>query len=238
MRIGNFSAGAASAIACRLGSVDRIVYAETGSEDADNSRFIRDCEEHLFNVPVERVRSEKFRDTWEVWERERFLGSIQGAPCTRALKRIPLEEVCAVGDITIIGYTAEEERRAEALVEYAGDRFAFPLIDRGLKKEACLAMLAEFGVREPRVYALGFDHTNCIPCCKASSGNYWQLIRHHYPEEFTRYARLEREIGKGRGQVWWRGGYVFLDELPVEEPRGDVLTPACDLLCQIALDDG
>ena len=64
MLIGNFSAGAASAIACKVGAVDRIVYAETGSEDSDNSRFVRECEERLFDVPVERVRSAKFRDTW------------------------------------------------------------------------------------------------------------------------------------------------------------------------------
>ena len=43
---------------------------------------------------------------------------------------------------------------------------------------------------------------------------------------------MERSLGKTRGQVWWRGKYVFLDELPVVhvETAGDV--PPCDLLCQ------
>ena len=237
-RVGNFSAGAASAIACHLGEVERIVYAETGSEDADNERFIRDCEASLFSVPVERVRSAKFRDTWDVWERERFLGGVHGAPCTRALKRIPLNAMTEEGDIIIIGYTAEEWRRAEALTDHRGDGFAFPLIESGLTKQACRAMLAEYGIAEPRVYALGFDHANCIPCSKAASGNYWLLMRKHFPDEFWRYAALERSIGKDRGQVWWKGGYIHLDELPDEAPRGEVETPACDLLCQIALDDG
>ena len=235
-RVGNFSAGAASAIACRIGDVDRIVYAETGAEDADNERFVRECEQKLFSVPVERVRSKKFRDTWDVWERKRFLAGVHGAPCTRALKRIPLNASSTPGDVIIIGYTAEEWRRAEALTDHAGDGYAFPLIERGLTKEACRAMLSEWGVREPRVYALGFDHANCIPCSKATSGSYWQLIRKHYPEAFARYAALERSFGKDRGQVWWKGRYIHLDELPVEDPRGRIETPACDILCQIALE--
>ena len=239
-RIGNFSSGAASAVACALARPDRILYADTGSEDWDNERFRLECEAKLFSVPVEVVKSDKYATTWETWEGERYLGGVAGAPCARALKARPLRAARHTNDVVIIGYTADETRRADHLSEIGEELFEFPLIERGITKEGARALLAEWGIREPRVYAMGFEHANCIPCCKASSGDYWQRIRKHFPAEFERYAETEqraRERGRNRGQAYWHGEWLTLRELPVAEPKGVGKVPACDFLCQLAAED-
>ena len=240
MRIGNFSAGAASAVACALAKPERILYADTGSEDWDNERFRADCERKLFSVPVEVVRSAKYGSTWETWEGERYLAGVAGAPCTRFLKHRPLRAaVNHPHDVIIIGYTVEEGARAAHLDEIGDERFEYPLIERGITKDGARALLARWGIREPRVYGMGFGHANCIPCCKASSGDYWQRIRKYFPAEFERYAQAEErsfQRGRRRGQVYWSGEYMTLRELPVAEPKGVGEVPACDFLCQIAAD--
>ena len=70
-----FSAGAPSAVAAKLMLAKgpcMIAYTDPGSEHPDNERFIRDCEE-WFGQEVVRLRSDKYTDTWDVWERTRFL---------------------------------------------------------------------------------------------------------------------------------------------------------------------
>ena len=223
---------------CHLAKPDRIMYADTGAEDPDNRRFLLECEDKLFTVPVEIVKSDKYDSTWDVWEGRRFLGSIFGAPCTKYLKRIPLDSAAAKvpGAVVLIGFTVEERSRAAAVVARNEGKFEFPLIDRGVTKDDCRGLLERKGVREPIAYSRGFSHSNCIPCCKASSGDYWQLMRRWYPEEYERFGKLERAFGKTRGQAYLKGEYHFLDSLPIRDVTYDGGVPPCDLLCQMVED--
>ncbi len=61
-RISWFSCGAASAVATKLTNPDVIAYCETGSEDIDNARFMRDCEP-WFNAPITRLSNPEYKDT-------------------------------------------------------------------------------------------------------------------------------------------------------------------------------
>lgn len=96
VRIAHFSCGASSAVAAIIGKADVLLYAETHSEHPDNERFAAEIEAHM-GKKIIRISSDKYADTWDVWERERFLANRFGAPCTRALKlkgeRIPLDEL-------------------------------------------------------------------------------------------------------------------------------------------------
>jgi len=230
--------GAASAVAAKLdltahpGGV--VAHCETGSEDADTERFIVDCGAWL-GVDIIRLRSAEFADTWAVWEKRRYMSGIAGAPCTSELKIAPRLAFQQPGDIHIFGYTADRrdiERAAHFRANYPDTTMEAPLIDRVLTKAACLALIQTAGIEPPRVYAMGFHNANCIPCVKATSPDYWALVRREFPEQFDRAAKLSREIGCRLARI--NDVRVFIDEIPADRPVTDPVAPACDFLCHIA----
>ena len=233
-RIAHFSCGAASAVATKLSKPDVIWYAATGSEDPDNARFMSDCAA-WFAQPITVLSNPKYADTWAVWEGRRYISGIAGAPCTSELKVAPRVAAQRPDDIHIFGYTADASdiRRAESLRENWPDMaIETPLIDRGIDKSACLALLTSAGIDPPKTYAMGFPNANCIPCCKAQSPAYWALIRRHYPAQFARMAELSRRLGVTLTRL--SGERAYVDEIPMDHPVTDPIAPACDMLCQLA----
>jgi hypothetical protein len=229
-----FSCGAASAIATKLSKPDVIAYCETGSEHPDNKRFMADCEK-WFGQKITILQNPKFKDTWAVWEARKYISGIAGAPCTSELKVKPRLEFQKPDDVHIFGYTADADdvRRAEALRENWPELDTeYPLIDRGLTKAACLAMLEDAGIQPPLTYAQGFPNANCLPCCKATSPAYWALVRWYYPNEFSRMAKLSRKLGARLARV--DGERVFIDEISEKQKMTQPLAPDCDFLCALA----
>lgn len=232
-----FSCGAASAVASKLTPDAVPVYCETGSEHPDNERFIFDCERWLGREVI-RIRSSDYADTWDVWTRRRYLAGIDGAPCTTELKVGPRLEFQQPHDQHVFGYTADgaDVARASRLrANYPELRIHTPLIERGLTKAACLAIIEDAGIKLPPMYAMGFSNNNCIPCVKATSPDYWSLVRQRFPAEFNRMAALSRELDVRLARV--RDERVFIDEIPAEWPVTDPIVPSCDFLCHIAEQD-
>ena len=231
-----FSAGAASAVAAKLTLATatdvRIVYIDPGSEHPDNPRFVDDAEA-WFGHPVERLRSERYQDTWELWEKRRFLVGPTGALCTAELKKRLRYGYQLPDDIQVFGYTTEEQNRADRFRhENPGVQLVTPLIERGLTKEDCLALVDRAGLRLPEMYRLGYRNNNCVGCVKGGMG-YWNKIRIDFPDVFDRMALLERDIGHAIQKD--ESGPVWLDEL--DPTRGDYpseAAPDCSLLCAIA----
>ena len=229
--VGWFSCGAASAIACALAHPDVVAYCETGSEHADNARFLVDCEQ-AFGWKVERLRSEKYGNTWDVWESRGYLAGIHGAPCTKELKIKPRLEFQRPDDVHVFGFTAEEAGRADALRKGMPDlTISTPLIEQGITKAACIAMLRSSDIIEPLTYAMGLPNANCLPCVKATSPKYWSLIRQEFPEKFERMVRLSRKLNVRLTRL--NGERAFIDEIPEGHPTTEPLAPECDLLCQL-----
>ena len=236
-----FSAGAASAVATKLtlaSNPDAVVaYCETGSEHPDNERFIADCE-RWFGKPVERLKSDRYVDTWDVFEKRRYLAGNDGAPCTVELKVMPRLAWQQLTDEHVFGYTADgaDSKRADRLRHnYFELTIKTPLIERGLDKAACLALVQGAGIRLPIMYRLGFGNNNCIPCVKATSPDYWALVRKVFPSAFWRMAKLSRELGVRLTRI--NGERIFIDEIPDDWPTADPIQPACDFLCHIAEQD-
>jgi hypothetical protein len=235
--IGWFSCGAASAVAVWIAKPAVIAYCETGSEDADNERFLRDCEA-WWGRKVTRLRSDKYADTWAVWEARKYIAGIAGAPCTSELKIAPRLAFQRPDDIHIFGYTEDwrDVGRAQALRENWPDlAVQFPLIERGLTKAATIAMCERAGIKVPRTYAMGYPNANCIPCCKATSPSYWALVRKQHPAEFNRMAELSRRLGARLARV--DDERVFIDDVPTDQPITEAIAPECDFLCSIAEQD-
>lgn len=233
-----FSAGGPSAVATKLTLTEHghdnvaVAYIDPGSEHPDNQRFIADCET-WFDHPVQRLKSPRYRDTWQVWEERRFLVGPTGALCTAELKKRVRFAFQRPDDIQVFGYTIDEANRADRFREQnPGVDLRCPLIDRGLDREACLAILDRAGIQLPAMYRLGYHNANCVGCPKGGMG-YWNKIRVDFPDVFDRMARLERDIGHSIQKD--ANGPVWLDEL--DPDRGDYpgeVGTDCSLLCVIA----
>lgn len=234
-----YSCGAASAIATKLtlakyGRENVIVaYCETGGEHPDNERFLLDCE-RWFGVQITRLKSKKYSSTWELWEDRSYLAGIDGAPCTGELKVNPRVDFQLPGDVHVFGYTADgpDVKRANRMrLNYPELSIETPLIDRGLDKLACLAMLQNAGIALPVLYGLSFPNNNCIPCVKATSPDYWSLVRKQFPAEFDRMAKLSRTLDVRLTRI--KDQRVFIDEIPADWPTLSPMVPTCDFLCHL-----
>jgi hypothetical protein len=242
-----FSCGAASAVATKIVLAKygadpdvAIHYSDTRSEHSDNERFLRECES-WFGRPIERLTSARYLDVWDVWSRRRIIvsGARGYAPCTEELKQMPAELAQRRGEDTIIlGYTVEERHRLERVRRNnPGDEIEAPLIDAGLTKSDCFAILERAGIALPAMYGLGFKNNNCLGCPRGGMG-YWNNIRRHFPEVFHRMAALERELGMAIIPDGKGGKRLFLDELDPE--RGDQASEPeieCSIMCMLAEQD-
>jgi hypothetical protein len=232
-----FSCGAASAVATKLVPKAEPVYCETGSEHADNERFLRDCE-RWFGRSITRLHSDRYADTWDVWDKRHYLAGTNGAPCTVELKVIPRLGFQRPDDVHVFGYTADgpDVDRANRLrANFPELDIQTPLIERGITKAACLAMIERAGIELPALYGFGFQNNNCIPCVKATSPGYWALVRRHFPGQFARMAKLSRDLDVRLCRI--DGERRFIDEIPIDHPTSNPLQPSCDFLCHIAEQD-
>ena len=193
-----FSCGAASAVATKLALLEDpetvVAYCEVIEEHPDNKRFLKECEE-WFGVEVLVLRNEFYKGSiYNVFEKN-YMRTPAGSPCTRALKKQVREKFEQPGDRQVFGYTVEEENRVNRFIDANNEVDIWPvLIEKGLTKEDCLAIVQNAGIELPVLYKQGFHHNNCIMCVKGGMG-YQNKMREHYPEEFKRMADLEKRKG-------------------------------------------
>lgn len=227
-----FSCGAASAVATKL-TLEKhpnalIVRCIVTNEHEDNDRFADDCAT-WFGKPIIELRSKKYADCWDVWEKRRWLNGPGGALCTVEMKKNVRRDFQQPGDIQVFGYTVEEKHRAKHLIENNLELFKlcrFPLIGAKLEKADCFKWIRDAGLELPWSYRQGLHNANCIGCVKGGMG-YWNKIRQIAPETFDRMAKLERQIGASciKNQ--------YLDELRPEQGRHeDIRLPGCGFLCE------
>jgi len=236
-----FSCGAASAVATKLtlakyGTTHdvQIVNAFIVQEHSDNRRFLADCEQ-WFGRRVTVLRDEKYgASTVEVFRRKQFMKGRLGAPCSGALKRDVLNAWQEPGDVMVLGFTAEEEDRYDDIRERFPNALA-PLIEAGLSKGDCLAMVERAGIELPMMYRLGYSNANCIGCVKGGMG-YWNKIRRDFPAEFEELAEAQEAIGEGANLFRDRHSdeRFSLRELPPDAGRHDEPLPACSFFCEMA----
>ena len=159
-----------------------------------------------------------------------------GAMCTAELKKKVRRDFQLPDDIHVFGYTSEEQHRADRFREQNIEvDLRTPLIEYGLTKDDCLAMIQRAGIELPAMYKLGYRNNNCIGCVKGGMG-YWNKIRKDFPDTFERMAQVERKLNisilRSESQS------VFLDELdPTRGNHADEPSFECSLLCTIAEED-
>ena len=234
-----FSCGAASAVATKLSRPDVIAYCEVKEEHPDNKRFLKDCEE-WFGQEVLVLGNDKYhRSIYEVFEKTRYVAGHRGARCTMELKKSIREKFEEPGDIHVFGYTVEEQRRINRLIDSNNEvEFVAPLIDRGLTKADCLAMLQDAGIELPEMYKLGYKNNNCRGCVKAQSPAYWKKIQIDFPEYFEKALAVEKMLNVRICKATVNGVSdvrMQLDELPEHiQPMDDTMDIQCGIFCQMA----
>lgn len=211
-----FSCGAASAVAAKLAvqkyPACEVVYCDTlATENTDNARFFQDVQQWI-GKQITVIKSTKYADVDEVFERERYMAGIRGARCTVEMKKAPRMAYQRPDDLHIFGYTADEPKRIKDFCANNPELdLEWILSDRFIRKVDCYRILREADIALPEMYALGFEHNNCLGCVKATSPAYWRRIAKHFPEVFARRAKLSREINARLVRV--DGERIFLDEM-------------------------
>lgn len=231
-----FSCGAASAIATKLmlarGEPVTIAYCWVKEEHKDNLRFLHDCEE-WFGQEIHILKSERFDGSCFNVFKQSYFRTPKGSPCTRDLKRKVRLKFQQEGDALVFGYTADEYDRYNDFIDRNPETdIRVPLIDAGLTKTDVLAMIERAGIRLPEMYALGYEHNNCIGCVKGGMG-YWNKIRKDFPDRFREYADLEKE--RGYTILKDEDGPIYLHDLDPGRGRlADEPQIQCGLFCEMA----
>jgi hypothetical protein len=244
-----YSDGAASAVAAKLTLAehghDNVIIArtETGAEHPDNVRFRAEVE-RWFGHPIVELRSDRYQDTWQVWEQTRYLVGPAGARCTGELKKKIRFAFQQPDDVQVFGFTADsrEVQRADRFREQNVEvNLSTPLIERGLTKDDCLGILDTLGIALPWMYRHGYRNNNCIGCVKGGIG-YWNKIRRDFPGVFARMAELEQRIGAtvlrekpAADQPSRPLPLIHLD--PNRGRHADEPDFECSVLCSIAADE-
>jgi 3'-phosphoadenosine 5'-phosphosulfate sulfotransferase (PAPS reductase)/FAD synthetase len=241
-----FSCGAASAVATKLAIAEhknvQVVYCEVKEEHPDNKRFLKDCEEWFGQKILVLGNDEYKRSIDEVFWRRKYLAGISGAPCTLLLKKRIREDYEKPNDVQIMGYTLEEQHRVDRFIDANPDvDLVTPLIDKGLKKEDCLAMVHNAGIELPTMYKLGYKNNNCMGCVKASSPAYWKKIQIDFPKRFEIMRAFEIMTGASICKTTIDGVKdvrIKLDQLPEHiNPLDDTVDIQCGIFCMMAEQD-
>lgn len=234
-----FSAGAASAVAAKIarskyGSEVKVVRIHIDDEDLDNVRFSKDCENWL-GCEIYTIKSDEYASAEEVWQKRRYMSGIAGAPCTTELKKSPrwAFEREWNPDYQVFGYTVEERDRLKRFKDQNPEiKILTPLIDSGLNKDDCFAIIQRAGLVLPAMYRMGYRNANCVGCVKAQAPSYWNRVRKTHPDVFERRANLSREIGARLVKI--NNDRIFLDELDPDIVTDDVEPSTdCSILCAI-----
>jgi hypothetical protein len=199
-----------------------IAYCEVKEEHGDNMRFLLDCQD-WFGQKIEILGNDKYdRSIYEVFEKTRYLKGPAGARCTGELKKNVRKAFERPDDRQVFGYTIEEQNRVDRFIDANNEVDIWPiLIDKGLAKADCLAMIENAGIELPYMYKLGYRNNNCIGCVKGEAG-YWNKIRVDFPDVFERMADMEELLGRTVCKRESRVDGVYkLERIPLRELPSD-----------------
>jgi 3'-phosphoadenosine 5'-phosphosulfate sulfotransferase (PAPS reductase)/FAD synthetase len=237
-----FSCGAASAVAAKK-TIEkygdyfniRVVNNPVKEEHEDNFRFLKDVEKWL-GVDIEFATNPKFESNscQEVWNSRKYMSGPSGAPCTFELKKKARQLWEKENDFSylVLGFTADEKKRHDRFKKNERENILPVLIDEKITKDDCFKIVMDANIELPYIYKMGYPNANCIGCVKASSSTYWNHVRKMHPDVFKERAEFSRKIGCKL--AWYKGGRVYLDELP-ENAKGRSmkgLNFECGIFCE------
>ena len=175
-----------------------LVFCDTLIEDEDLYRFLRESASAL-DLPVVELRDG--RNPWEVFRDVKMQGNTRIAPCSRVLKREVMSRWLAEqypngGATLVLGIDYEEAHRLpRAIAANAPTPVIAPLCDPPYEgAQARRRLLADYGIKPPRLYAEGFPHNNCGGFCVRAGLGQFDLLRRRFPERYEWHAQQQEEL--------------------------------------------
>lgn len=233
-----FSCGAASAVAAKM-AVDKygdrceVLYCDTlAYEHPDSTRFMADVAAWI-GKEIKLIKSAKYKDIYDVFNKTGWLVGPYGARCTLELKKNVRKVYQRPDDLQIFGLTSDEKARIERFEDDNSDIFVeWILADNQISKKDCYRIIQQAGIELPMMYKLGYNNNNCIGCVKGQAG-YWNKIRVDFPDIFEKMAKQERKMNAAINKSYAGDGKrkkVFLDEL---DPKAGRDLPMPDIECGV-----
>lgn len=173
------------------------LFTDVLGEDEDNYRFIDDALDYL---GCAYVRLADGRDIWQVFKDRKFLCNSRQANCSAELKQKPAAEWLKANgrpdDVVVIGIDWTETHRCASVERaYAPRAVRFPMCEPPyMGKAEMIGWAIERGLKPPRLYEMGFAHSNCGGgCVRAGQAQFAHLLR-VMPERFAEWERNEADI--------------------------------------------
>lgn len=208
MHIVSISGGSASAVTAervmdRYGKEDTILwFADTLWEDEDLYRFLADLESRW---EKKIIRYTDGRSPLEVAEDKKLIPNSLAAPCSHELKQKPFLRYIKTQPkpLTVhLGLSWDEEHRMkkpkEIYESVEGVTVDFPLTWNPLPSISYTKTIAQWGIKPPRLYEMGFPHNNCGGRCVRQGMKEWMRLWRTMPERFQEVSDWEqRQKEKG-----------------------------------------
>jgi hypothetical protein len=101
--------------------------------------------------------------------------------------------------VALIGFSVDEMHRANKRKASAWERIEYPLLDLGLNRDDCIALIIKSGLPVPPKSACWF--------CPWTSGESWRRMKRDNPARFARCEQLEAHLSaksviRGHGPVY------------------------------------
>lgn len=175
-----------------------LLFADTLMEDEDLYRFL---DEASANIGGRLIKVADGRTPWEVFKDVKYIGNTRIDPCSSILKRKLLRwwlEEMFDPDNTVVylGLDWTEIHRFEKSIPYWEPwKVEAPLCESPLLIRSDLQKLLEQeGIRQPRLYDLGFPHNNCGGfCIKAGQAHFINLLE-QLPERYEYHEQQEEDM--------------------------------------------
>ena len=204
MKIGMYSGGATSHIACMKSGVDALLFADTWKETAELKSFIRAGAKQL-GVPLHIVGIDGGMESCIAINRA--IPSSRLPFCSMDLKIKPCYEwleANAPGATVVYGYTWDEMVRIPATQksnEKRGFTCEFPLTGRPyISKDQCIQLCKDLGLPVQPLYDQGFPHNNCGGACVKAGISQWKLVYATNRKDFDWWLNQEKIISDLHGK--------------------------------------
>jgi len=184
-----------------------LYFNDTKWDDPDLYRFLEDLQQHfgikIFNDSDGRTPEELFFDV-------KYLGNSRVALCSIELKAKRLQRFFEKNDTLIFGIGIDELHRAVRIAGIYNEislkkwgkpcNVVFPMIKEETTKETIDNWLTSTGIKQPRLYDMGFNHNNCGGGCVRAGKKQWKHLLETLPDVYMKREEMEERFRKELGK--------------------------------------
>jgi len=231
----SFSGGVESTALCLLfGGKATAIFADTGWEHPEMYERLAVVEKAVSEIypgfHVIRIKSQAHPGLKEYIKDSAFYPSFQSRYCTRLFKIEPIDDfLSSQGKCELmIGLNANEAHlRTGNYGLKKNVRYAYPLLDNGMNRAACITLLRRFGL-EPR-FPPYMQRGGCVGCFFKSKKEYIAMCILS-PEQFQEVVDIEEAIQDRRGKFYGiRDGIPSMKGLKLKVDSQPMLFEADDI---------